>query len=131
MQSEIVQILSGTGYHLMVMAAGVFAITGSLLTASGKTYRKIWVLFLALLLFAVSAMTGYLFEGFLVSALVSALDAGKFNPFDKLLVGSGLTQLVLFLAGSGLLIWFYADNMLGSLKQSDEPKKGKQSDEDN
>lgn len=127
MQSEIVQILSGTGYHLMVMAAGIFAIVGSLLAASGKTYYRMRLLIFSLLLYTASTMAGYVFEGF----LVSALNAGVSDPFDPKLVGSGVTQLLLFLAGSCLLIWFYVANMPEYQKQSDKSEIGKIGNEDN
>ena len=105
--SDIFGILSELGFHFMAMAAGVFAIVGTLLAASGKAYRRTRVLVWALALYTLSAIVGYFFEGL----LVSALHANKPNPFDSKIVICGFLQLVLFLAASSLLIWFYVANI--------------------
>lgn len=107
MQSTLFGILSDLGFHLMVMAAGVFAIVGTLISASGKTYRNKRVLVCALVLYTLSAVTGYIFEGL----LVSALHANQQNPFDSKITITGLIQLVLFLVASLLLILFYVKNI--------------------
>ena len=112
MQTGVVGILSDLGFHFMAMAAGVFALVVTLLAASGKAYRRTRVLVSALVLYTLSAMAGYIFEGLLISALTT----NKFDPFDSAIVLGGLFQLFLFLAASFLLIWFCVAN-LGDTKR--------------
>ena len=114
MQTAIVGILSDLGFHFMAMAAGVFALVGTLLAASGNTYRRTCVLVTALVLYTLSAMAGYIFEGL----LISALHTNKFDPFDSAIILGGLFQLVLFLAASFFLIWFFVANLNDNKKCS-------------
>lgn len=107
MKPHIVGILSELGFLFMAMAAGAFAIVGTLIAASGKTYRRTRLLVCALVLFTFSAIAGYLFEGILVSALY----ANESSPFSWKITLFGIIQLILFVTASTLLICFYVANI--------------------
>ncbi|WP_421695012.1 hypothetical protein [Aestuariivirga sp.] len=104
---EALETLRQLTLQLMLIAAGVFGVVGGFVSSSDKAFVRKWVLATGLLCFSLSALMGYILHG----AIISLLYANKFDPFNNVLVYSGLIQIVLFTVGGVTFTWFTIANI--------------------
>ena len=107
LQIEMIAALRELTLQLLLIAAGVFGIVGGFVASADKTFVAKCLLILSLLCFAASALAGYLLHG----AIISLLNAGRFDPFHSVVQGAGLCQIGFFLVGGILFICFIARNV--------------------
>ena len=106
-QMPVAELVTDLTMQLMLMAAGVFAIVGGMVSASRKKFSWLGALTVSLAAFAGSVFFGYLLHGIIFNALGTAtfaLDA------PQVLV-PGLLQFGLFLLGSMLFVAFVFRNL--------------------
>jgi len=111
-EAQALETLRNLTLQWMLIAAGVFGIVGGFITASEKEFHHSISLMLALSALALSGFFGYVIHG----ALIDMLTEKKFNP--KWVKKWAAAQMLLFIAGSILFIWFVFFN-IGSAKAQD------------
>lgn len=104
---ETIETLRQLTLQIMLVAAGVFGIVGGFISSSDKVFVYAWLLAAALIMFAISALAGYLLHG----VLISMLHVEKFDPFDKRLVRLGMAQIGLFVVGGIAFTIFVVTNI--------------------
>jgi hypothetical protein len=102
-----VETLRDLTLQVMLISAGVFGIVGGFVSSSDKQFVGRWKLGIALLLFASSAVLGYLLHG----VLISQLSVAKFDAFDGKLVILGLAQVLCFFLGGVFFTIFVMRNV--------------------
>ena len=106
-QIEMIGTLRDLTLQIMLIAAGVFGIVGGFVASAEKSFTSRCWLLASLLLFAVSALAGYIVHGF----MIALLDDNRFDPFNDKLVMAGIVQIGSFVIGGLLFIAFIANNV--------------------
>jgi hypothetical protein len=95
-QQEAIETLRQLTLQIMLVSAGVFGIVGGFVSAADKVFVKRAFLAIALVLFAISTLVGYMLHG----VLISLFNAEVFDPFNPKLVWMGVIQIgTFFVAG--------------------------------
>lgn len=109
--AAIVDLVNNITSQLMFAAIGVFAVAGGIIAAGrNRRLRETRLLVVSLGGFALSAVSGYLLQGLIVAQLSN----GDFDPYGGNVRLWGIVQILLFLAASGLFVYFTARNLLSS-----------------
>ena len=92
---EALETLRQLTLQLMLISAGVFGVVGGFVSSADKKFIYRGWLAAALIMFALSALSGYFLHG----VMITLVYANSFDPFNSMLVGLGLSQIGLFFFG--------------------------------
>lgn len=92
---EALETLRQLTLQLMLISAGVFGVVGGFVSSADKTFRYRSWLAAALVMFALSALCGYLLHGVMITLIYDK----SFDPFNAKLVWLGIFQIGLFVTG--------------------------------
>jgi hypothetical protein len=104
---ETIETLRQLTLQIMLISAGVFGIVGGFVSSADKRFAYTGWLAAALVLFAASALCGYLLHG----VLISLLHTSSFDPFNSKLTLFGMLQIGSFVAGGAAFTVFVIANL--------------------
>lgn len=104
---EALESLRQLTLQLMLISAGVFGVVGGFVSSADKAFQYRAWLAVALIMFAVSALCGYLLHGVMISLVYNR----SFDPFNNQLVWLGILQIGLFVLGGGSFTRFVIGNI--------------------
>jgi len=104
---EALETLRQLTLQLMLISAGVFGVVGGFVSSAEKKFVYRGWLAAALIMFALSALSGYLLHG----VMISLVSQNSFDPFNNMLVGFGVGQIALFFLGGCSFTTFVIANI--------------------
>lgn len=93
--AEALETLRQLTLQVMLISAGVFGIVGGFVSSTEKKFVRPRWLAVALVMFSLSSLAGYILHGI----LISLIHANAFDPFAGKLVFFGVVQIGTFFVG--------------------------------